>query len=254
VDLTPVLAFAATRLAERPLSGTELRAAMRERFPELDPAALAAACRNKLALVQVPPRGVWGQSGQVRTTTAEAWLGRPLVERPSVDHVVLRYFGAFGPAAVADVASWSRLTGLREVVERLRPRLRTFRDERGRELLDLPDAPRPDPDTPAPTRFLPEYDNVLLSHADRSRFHKDGQRPDWSHVSGRLLGAVLHDGVVAGVWTRRREPGRATLTVTLAHRLTARARRSIASEGRRLLAFTEPDGVTRECEVRLFGP
>jgi hypothetical protein len=227
---------------------------MRERFPELDPAALAAACRNKLALVQVPPRGVWGQSGQVRTTTAEAWLGRPLVERPSVDHVVLRYFGAFGPAAVADVASWSRLTGMREVVERLRPRLRTFRDERGRELLDLPDAPRPDPDTPAPTRFLPEYDNVLLSHADRSRFHKDGQRPDWSHVSGRLLGAVLHDGVVAGVWTRRREPGRATLTVTLAHRLTARARRSIASEGRRLLAFTEPDGVTRECEVRLFGP
>ena len=170
VDLRPVLAFASDVLAQRPRTGPQLRAALAERFPELDATALAYACRNHLALVQVPPRGVWGRRGQVTTTTAESWLGRPLVANPSVDDVVVRYLRAFGPATAADIAAWSRLTGFREVIDRLRPRLRAFRDERGRELVDVPDAPLPDPDTPAPVRFLPEYDNVALSHADRRRY------------------------------------------------------------------------------------
>ena len=145
VDMAPVLAFARPLLAEAPRTGGQLRAALAERFPEHDGAALAYACRNLLAFVQVPPRGLWGQTRQVTSTTAEAWLGRPLEPQPSIDEVVLRYLGAFGPATVADIASWSRLTGMRAVVERLAPRLRTFADERGRELFDLPDAPRPDP-------------------------------------------------------------------------------------------------------------
>jgi hypothetical protein len=249
VDLEPVLAFARPLLAAQPLSGRELRAAMQERFPHLDPAALAAACRNKLALVQVPPRGVWGSRGQVRTTTAEAWLGRPLASAPSIDAVVLRYLAAFGPATVADIASWSRLTGMREVVDRLRPHLQTFRDERDRELVDLPDGARPDPDTPAPARFLPEYDNVVLSHADRSRFHRSGQRPDLSGITERVMGSVLHDGVLAGIWHVRRDGGTATLTVRLVQRLRARDRAALESEGRRLLAFTDASTAARD--VRL---
>lgn len=243
VDLDAVLAFGRKRLEERPLSGTELRAALAERFPDHDAADLAYACRNLLVLVQVPPRGLWRRSGQVRTTTAESWLGRPIVAEPSLEDAVLRYFGAFGPATVADLAAWSRLTGLREVVERLRPRLRTFRDERGRELFDLHDTPRPDPETPAPTRFLPEYDNTLLSHDDRSRFVTAEQRARLSGVAGRINGSVLHDGSVFGVWQleRRRDTGDAALLVSHLGRLTKRAEQRVGSEGRRFLRFAAGD-------------
>jgi Winged helix DNA-binding domain len=237
VDVDAVLGFARGLVAERPRSGRELRAALAERFPEHDAADLAYACRNLLAFVQVPPRGVWGRTSQVISTTAESWLGRPLAANPSLDDVVLRYLGALGPASVADVSTWSRLTGLRGVVERLRPRLRTFRDERGRELFDLPDAPRPDPEVPAPPRFLPEYDNVLLSHADRSRFVSAEQRGMFSRVRGPIHGSVLYDGFGFGLWRldRDRESGTVTLVVTYAGRAPKRTLAAVAAEGRRLL-------------------
>ena len=237
VDLAPVMVFARALLTERPRTGAELRAAMAERFPDHDAAALAFACRNLLGLVQVPPRGLWRERGVVRSTTVEAWLGRPLAVEPSIDDAVVRYLAAFGPATVADVATWSRLTGLREVLERLRPRLRVFRDERGRELFDVPDGPVPDPDTPAPVRLLPEYDNVLLSHADRSRFVSDEQRRQLSARVRSAKGSVLHDGRVCGTW---RTDG-ATLVVDLLAPLPDRAMDEIEAEARRAHAFLEPD-------------
>ena len=244
VDLDAPLAFARQLLADQPRTGTEIRAAMAERFPDLHPGALAYACRNHLSFVQVPPRGLWGRSATVRSTTAEAWLGRSLPSAPSIDDVVLRYFAAFGPATVADVATWSRLTGLREVVERLRPRLRPFRDEQGRQLFDLPDAPRPDPDTPAPPRFLPMYDNVLLSHADRGRFLPDGRGTGLAAVTGVGRGAVLSGGLVSAVWRIERDSkaaeAGATLVVDQAIRLSKRATTAVAAEGRRLLRFLVP--------------
>ena len=253
VDIDAVLAAGRRLLVERPHSLAQLRIAMGEQFPQHDAAALSYACRNLLAVVQVPPRGVWGRTAQASLTTAEAWLGRPLAAAPSIDDVVVRYLAAFGPATVADVTAWSRLTGMREVVERLRPRLRTFRDERGRELLDLPDAPRPDPDTPAPPRFLPEYDNVLLSHADRTRFVADEQRAAVGALAPKVQGAVLLDGSLRGTWRVEHDAdtGHATLTVDHVGRLTKRASDAVAAEGRRLLRLIEAGA--ESVEVR-FAP
>jgi len=250
VDLAPVLAVAAVLLAEGPRTGTQLRAALAERFPDLHAPALAYACRNRLTLVQVPPRGLWGRGGAVRTTTAAHWLGIDPVPTTTIEALVLRYLGAFGPASVADVAAWSRLTALGEVVERLRPQLRTFRDERGRELFDLPDAPRPDPDTPAPVRFLPQYDNVLLSHADRSRFVDPAIRGVLGGAP-QVLGAVLHDGRGAATWRLRSDPGGGPATMLVDHLpgLRAGAKRAILAEGRRVQRFRAGVGPVGDVEL-----
>jgi hypothetical protein len=239
LDLEPILDLARLLFAERPRTGRELQAELAVAFPGENARALAYACRNYLPLVQVPPRGIWGRTAQVTSTTAETWLERPLAANPSLDEIVLRYFGAFGPASVADCAAWSRLTGIREVVGRLRSQLLTFRNEAGRELFDLPDAPRPGPETKAPPRFLPLYDNLLLSHADRSRFYVDRER--FSAATGAIHGSVLSDGIVSGVWRIERDRGQATLEVECVTRLTKRAEAAVEAEGRRYLRFVIPD-------------
>lgn len=251
VDLAEPLAFAGRLMAESPRSGPQLRAAFAERFPATDPAALVYACRNHLALVQVPPRGVWGKKLQVTYSTTEAWLGRSMDPAPSIDDVVLRYLAAFGPATVADVAAWSRLTAQAEVLERLRPRLRTYRDEHGRELFDLADGTIADGDLPAPVRYLPEYDNALLSHADRSRFLAPGDERSFGHIDRAVHGTVLHDGVPAGTWNLQHDPraATATLTVDLVAALTKRATASIEAEGRRYVRFRTDGAATGEVRI-----
>lgn len=242
VDLEPMLAFARELFAAEPRSGSELRAEMAARFPGHDPGALAFACRNRLGLVQVTPRGVWGHAAQTRSTTVEAWLGRSLDSSPSLDDVVLRYLAAFGPASVADVAAWSRLTGLREVLERLRPQLRTFRDPTGRELFDMVEAPIIDDDHPAPPRILPEYDNALLSHADRSRLYLDPSHRQAPYAgNGIVKGAFLSDGFVAGTWRidRDRASGSATMVLQPVRTIGRSAQRAVAAEAERYLAFAE---------------
>jgi hypothetical protein len=246
-DLREPLAVVRRILDAAPRTGAELRAALAERFDPADAAALAFAARNRLGLVQVPPRGLWSTSGPVRTTTVEAWLGRPVDPAPSVDDAVLRYLAAFGPATPADVTAWSGLTAMREVLDRLRPRLCVWRDERGRELFDIPDAPVVAPDVAAPARFLPEYDNALLAHADRSRIVAHGA--GGPALGRRGLGHVLHDGFHVGFWT----VGPGGLVVRPVVRLSKRAMSSIEAEGRRLLRFLDPEAGERQVRFSAAG-
>jgi hypothetical protein len=243
VDLDRLAAIGRELVEERPRTPKELREALLAQWPDADPQALTVAARCTLPLVQVTPRGLWGRSGQVALTTAEHWLGRPSEPVPAPDATVLRYLGAFGPASVKDMQMWAGLTRLREVFERLRPRLITFRDEHGVELFDLPDAPRPNPDTPAPPRFLPEFDNVLLGHADRTRVIP----PQFKGRNGngnQAYGAVLVDGFLAAIW-RFGSPGQkaggdGTVTVQALGRLSPAEREAVTEEGLRMLATMTP--------------
>src|SRR6266542_3185553 len=190
-----------------------------------------------MPLVQIPPRGVWGSTLQATWSTVEAWLGRAVDGDPAPDRMVLRYLAAFGPASVRDTQAWCWLTRLREVFERLRPNLLTFRDERGVELFDLPDAPRPDPDTPAPVRFLYDFDNLVLSHDDRTRFLDAEHRRLLWPGDNRVFGAVLVDGAVRGGWRLERDRDAARLVVQSLKRPTSKDTSALTAEGLRLLEF-----------------
>lgn len=243
VDLAPVTRFA-EKLLRQPHSTRQLRAALAQEFPELDSAALALACRNTVPLVQVPPRGLWSNSSQVTYVTAAEWLGRPVDPRPSLEAALMRYLAAFGPATPADMTAWSRLTGMREVAEGMRPQLRTWVDEDGRELFDVPDGEIVDEDVPAPVRFLPEYDNVLLSHADRRRVIPE-PRPELFDIDTMGVGSVLVDGTLQASWhlTRPKE-GPAVVTIRVRNGLPKRQRSQLLAEAERartLLTRGDPD-------------
>jgi DNA glycosylase AlkZ-like len=237
IDVEGVLAEGRALLDERPRTTTELAKLLGAKWPEKDPVALAHAVRYLVPLAQIPPRGIWGAIGLPTWATVESWLGKPLRTDMALDVLILRYLAAFGPATIGDIQAWCWLTRLGSVIETLRPHLRTFRDMRGRELFDLPGAPRPDPESPTPVRFLPEYDNVLLSHADRARIMAPGQRLQLPPGGGGVRGSILVDGFYQGLWTITIQKGTATLLVEPFAPLSATDRETLAEEGRRLLAF-----------------
>lgn len=235
MDIEHLLATGKALLEERPRTTATLAKLLHECWPDRDAESLAHGVRYLMPIIQIPPRGIWGTSGQATWTTVEAWLGRSVDTDPAPDRMILRYLAAFGPATVMDIQAWCWLTRLREVVERLRPQLQVFRDEQGNELFDLPEAPRPDPATPAPVRFLPEYDNLLLSHANRTRVIADEHQK-----SLFTKGAVLVDGFVAGSWKIERPRGAAILRIERFVPLAEPDQIAVNEEGERLLVFAAP--------------
>ena len=235
-------------IAKQARTVTELRTLLAERWPDRDGRALAYSVQYLLPLVHVPPGGTWGKGGAVPAILAETWLKRPMSSDRSPEELVVRYLGSFGPATVSDIQEWSGLTGLRACVEALRPQLEVFHDESGRELFDVPGAARPDPDTPAPPRFLPEYDNLIVAYADRTRVISDESRKIVSTKNG-LLATLLLDGTVAGVWKIVRERGTASLVIDAFGRISKKDKLAVSEEGMRLLAFTDPGGAKHEVRV-----
>ena len=244
MDLDALVAVGRELVEQQPRTNPELARCLAERWPDRDGESMAQGLRNLLALVQLPPRGIWGAGGVPTLTTAESWIGAPLEHAPSLDAMVLRYLAAFGPAGVRDAQMWCGLTRLDAVFERLRPGLATFCDEQGRELFDLPEAPRPDPETPAPPRFLPEYDNALVSHADRRRIIADEHR---ARVFTR--GTLLVDGFVRGTWKLTSRTRTATLAIEPFRPLAQRTRAAVRREGERLLSFAAVDGASHELHL-----
>jgi hypothetical protein len=243
IDRSEVLTAARSLLEAGPMSPGDLGKQLAARWPDRDPSSLAYLARYHLPLVQVPPRGLWRRSARTANTTLEAWTGRE-PDPTSVEALLLRYLRAFGPASVSDMRTWSWFTGLREVVAGLRPRLRVLQDENGRELLDVEDGLMVDEDVPAPVRFLPQYDNLFLSHEDRSRINGE---MSWGVEFG-WKGPILIDGGIAAAWRVRRARNAATMTVELGRRLAPAERQALEEEAERLAALLDPDR-TREIAV-----
>jgi winged helix DNA-binding protein len=241
VDLDALAAQAAGLLARRPLTRAQLARDLAAAWPAAEPMSLAYAVTYLVPVVQVPPRGIWGKNSQATWTTAESWLAEPIgPPKPGVvEALVLRYLAAFGPATVADIQTWSGLSRLREVTDRLD--LRAYRGPDGAELLDLPDQELPAEDTPAPPRFLPEYDNLLLSHADRRRVIPHAHPVPLWPGNGATQGTLLVDGVWDAIWKITAE----ALTITPFRRLTAAEESAIADEAAKLLTFTSPANPAR---------
>jgi hypothetical protein len=233
LDIGALTERARRLLEERPRTRGELGRLLAEHWPDADPGTLAYAATHHIALCQVPPRGIWGKNGPAAAAPVENWLGAPLRPVP-VDALVLRYLGAFGPAGIADIQLWSGLTRLREVVERLP--LRKFRGETGQVLYDLPGAPRPGEDVPAPPRFLPAYDNLLLSHKDRTRVIPGARPVPLPPGNGATAGTFLIDGMWQGTWQIRDQ----AMRIQPFTKLWQTDSDALLTEAARLVSFAAP--------------
>jgi len=259
VDLAELAAVAADLLGQTPLTRVELGARLAPRWPDHDPASLAYAASHLLPLVQVPPRGLWGEPNhRAAFFLASAWLAdrdssaspspplgldpTSMMQSTMLEQLVLRYLAAYGPASVADAQAWSGLSRLREVTDRLGSRLRAFTGPDGADLLDLPDAPRPDPDVPAPPRFLPEYDNLLLSYAERSRVIPHRRPVPLPPGHGATGGTLLIDGLWQADW----KISQGVLEIEPFISLGPADRDAVAAEGERLLGFAAPAIAVRD--------
>ncbi len=252
MDIAALLDVGRELIEEEPGTTAELKRLLTERWPDRDGASMAYAVNHLLPVVQVTPRGLWLETGQTKWTTTWAWLGQGLDPAPAIERLILRYLGAFGPASVADMQNWSGLTRLREAFESLRPQLLTFRDPQGKELFDLPEAPRPEASVMAPVRFLPVYDNLLLGHADRSRFFaKDTAIPPYPG-NGRDVGSILVNGFLRGIWKIDNEKRAAILRIEAFEGLPAAYLPDVTDEGHRLLTFAAAGARTGEIAFTPF--
>jgi hypothetical protein len=247
IDLDELVRVGRALVEENAMSVSDLGRELHERWPQYQPMDLAYSVQYRTGLVQVPARGVWGKTSAAKLTTTTSFLGREESAETTPDELIMRYLAALGPASPRDAQAWCGLTGMPLVFERLGPRLRTFRDEQGRELFDITDAVYPDEDTPGPVRFLPDYDNVCLGHADRTRIVSDYDRKR----AGIGTAVLLVDGFAKATWKLDRQRDAVTVVVDEFEAFSTAARAAIEAEGHELLQFLAPGSVH---DVRFVRP
>ena len=245
LDVERVLPAAYTLLAEGPLPFNDIRDRLQAQFPEMNDRALGFAVRMLIPLVVIPAEHRWAYLANAPFGLADEWIGPCDPPDSALQELIRRYLAAFGPATVTDAQTWLGISGLKPTFEELRPELIVLKGERSKEYFDLPDAPRPPAETTAPVRFLPDFDNLLLSHGDRTRVIADDHRGIvYQKGNLRLLPTFLVDGVVAGMWRSERKRKEATLTITPFIPLSATTRRELADEGGGLIHFIEDDATS----------
>lgn len=239
LDLDEILRLARAYLAE-PRTFAEITAHFSELFPETDIGSIRYSIRTHLPLVQVPISTGWSYPGNPQFTLADQWLGHAISAEADFRELVRRYLAAFGPARVTDLQTWSGLGKLKTALDALKPELVVYRDEQNVELLELPDLPLPDADTPAPIRFLPEFDNLLLAHTNRTRVVADAYRPKVYLPGLRVAATILVDGFVRGAWKVEKAKGAAALLIEPFAPISPADRAALEEEGEKLVRFVEP--------------
>ncbi|HLY13363.1 MAG TPA: winged helix DNA-binding domain-containing protein [Candidatus Limnocylindrales bacterium] len=240
------LAGQAAAFAAEPRFGTELR----DHLPALtgDPGPAGQtdswwAIRPFLPFLMAPGEPPWSFGRRPRFVAAQSWLGTELADPGAgLRHLIERYLAGFGPAGIDDIHKFSHIPApvLRAVMEAPGAGLLTFRDSKGRRLYDVPDAPLPPGDTPAPVRFLPMWDSLLLAYADRDRVMPAAQRPMVIRKNGDFLPTFTVDGLVAGLWRADRVDGRSQVTPLPFAPLKPDVQDAVMAEAARLERFIEP--------------
>jgi hypothetical protein len=244
LDVPTILATARQFIGEQPRTFAEITALFEGLMPGTDIGSIRYTVRTHLPLVQVPVQAGWGYPGNPQFALADAWLGEEISEAEDFRLLVMRYLAAFGPARVTDIQTWSGLGKLKSGVDALKSELVTYKDEQGVELLDLPEMPIPDGDTPAPERFLPEFDNLLLSHSNRTRIVADAYRKGVYLPGLRVAATFTVDGFVRGAWKVERKKKDAALVLTPFDAISEASRATLSEEGERLIRFVEPDAAS----------
>jgi hypothetical protein len=237
LNVPPLLEAAEKFLAESPRTFAEISKMATGLVPDTDIGVMRYAVRTHIPLVQVPVPKAWSFPGNPQFALAESWLGKKVPPGDHFEELILRYLAAFGPASVTDIQAWSGFGKLKERIEKMRPELTVYRDEHRRELFDHPAMNIEDPETPAPERFLPEFDNVLLSFSNRTRVVADEHRPKVYVPVLRVRATILVDGFVAGTWKTEKAKGTTTLKIEPFARLSKASRLALTEEGEGLVRF-----------------
>lgn len=243
VSVEALLKAARAALADGPLTFAQLRTVLAERWPDLNERHMGYAVRLNLPLIAAPDDSQWGGKAGAAFALADQWLGRAPAAKADVEQIIRRYLAAFGPATPADIQTFTGFKGLKAVVEGM-DGLAVYRNAAGKPLYDVKDGLFARADTPAPVRFLPDFDGVMLAHADRGRVISEENRKALGNKNLRVPAVFLVDGFAAGSWSLTATKTKATLDAKAFGPLARAVKDELVAEGEAQLRFVAPEAKT----------